>query len=51
MKKIIVEIEASEWTKENSDSFHEWLDTELELRNMAFGDDANVVSVKFADNK
>ena len=51
MKKIIVEIEASEWTKENIDSFHEWLDTELELRNMAFGDDANVVSVKFAKTK
>jgi len=47
--KIIVEIEASEWNQENIDSFHEWLDIELELQNMASGDDANVVSIKLAD--
>ena len=49
MKKIIVEIEASDWTQENLDSFHDWLQDELEMGNMGTGDDARVVSVKFAD--
>jgi hypothetical protein len=49
MKKIIVEIEASEWTQENIDSFHEWLENELLVGNMGTGDDARVVSIRFAD--
>ena len=51
MQKIIVEIEASEWTQENIDSFHEWLENTLDMGNIATGDDATVVSIKLAETK
>lgn len=44
--KIVVEIEASEWTPENIESFHDWLEGQLCMGNMGTGDDAHVVSVK-----
>ena len=44
--RIIVEIEASDWTKKNMDAFHDWLSNELCMGNMGSGDDARVVSVK-----
>jgi len=50
MKKIIVEIEASDWTQENIDSLHDWLQDELQMGNMGTGDDAHVVSIKFAES-
>ena len=46
--KIIVEIEASDWTQENLDSFHDWLNDEITNGNMGTSDDAHVVSVCFA---
>ncbi len=51
MQKIIVEIEASEWTQEHLDNIHDWLQDELHMGNMGTGDDASVVSVKFAETK
>ncbi len=51
MQKIIVEIEASEWTQEHLDNIHDWLQDELHIGNMGTGDDASVVSVKFAETK
>jgi hypothetical protein len=45
--KAIIEIEASEWTQDNLDSFVDWLNDELLNGNMATGDDAHVVNAKF----
>lgn len=47
--KIIVEIEATDWTQENIDSFHDWLQDELSIGSMGTGDDARVVNVKVVD--
>jgi len=44
--RIVVEIEATNWTKENIFAFHDWLVDEMNMGNMATGDDARVVSVK-----
>jgi len=49
MKKIVVEIEASDWNQENVDSFRDWLNNELEDSNQGSGDDAHVVSVRIVD--
>jgi hypothetical protein len=46
--KIIVEIEATEWTQENIESFHDWLQDELNIGNMGTGDDARVVNIRMA---
>lgn len=40
--KLVITIEASEWTPEEVESFIEWLDDSLTNGNMATGDDALV---------
>ena len=49
MKKIVVEIEASDWNQEKVDSFRDWLNNELEDSNQGSGDDVHVVSVRIVD--
>ena len=44
--RIVVEIEVTDWTKENIDAFHDWLVDEINMGNMSTDDDARVVSVK-----
>jgi hypothetical protein len=39
MKKIVVEIEASDWNQKKVDSFRDWLNNELENSNQGSGDD------------
>ena len=46
--RIIVEIEASDWTQEQLDSFHDWLQEELDHGNMFTDDDATVLSVRYS---
>jgi len=48
LMKIIVEIEATEWTQENIESFREWLQDQLDIGNMGTGDDARVVDIRTA---
>ena len=48
MNRIIVEIEARNWTQEQLDSFHDWLQEELAVGNMATDDDATVLSVRYS---
>lgn len=47
--KAIIEIEASEWTQDNLDSFVDWLNDELLNANMATGDDAHVVDSRLVE--
>lgn len=49
MKKIVVEVEASDWSQEKVDSFQDWLNNELEDSNQSSGDDVHVVSVRVVD--
>lgn len=40
--KLILTIEASEWTEDNANTFIDWLNDELSIGNMGTGDDAIV---------
>lgn len=48
-KKLVVTIEASEWTQEQADNFVTWLDEQLYIGNMGTDDDAEIVSYKLEE--
>ena len=47
--KLILTIEASEWTADNADAFIEWLNNELCIGNMGTGDDAIATDYKIVE--
>ena len=49
--KVIVEIEATEWTQENIETFREWLQNQLDIGNDGTGDDARVVDIRMAKSE
>jgi hypothetical protein len=44
--KLVVTIEASEWTEDYADVFMDWLNDELNIGNMGTGDDAVATDYK-----
>jgi hypothetical protein len=44
--KLVVTIEASEWTEDHADVFMDWLNDELNIGNMATGDDVVATDYK-----